>query len=124
MSTNAKIAIHYKTEMVKSIYCHFDGYIKHTGEILFKKYNNLEAAEEMIMHGDMSQLGEDYHSTPYYVKSNGGDHQEVESEIYPNCDKFTNSNPSYFYLYLFKEEDNCWYVRKPESTFKRLEEFV
>ena len=37
MSTNAKIAIHYKTEMVKSVYCHFDGYIKHTGEILFKK---------------------------------------------------------------------------------------
>ena len=55
MGTRSRIGI-YENGAVKSIYCHWDGYIEHNGEILFKHYDTTDKVEELIMLGDLSCL--------------------------------------------------------------------
>ena len=40
MSTRSTIAIENADGTVKKVYCHFDGYIKHNGQILAEHYSN------------------------------------------------------------------------------------
>jgi hypothetical protein len=40
------------------IYCHYDGYIAHTGKILQEHYSSQERVEELVSLGDLSQLAE------------------------------------------------------------------
>ena len=56
MSTNSRIGIYQKGE-IKSIYCHWDGYIEHNGEILNKFYTTEKDVRELIALGDLSVLG-------------------------------------------------------------------
>ena len=56
MSTNSRIGIYNKGE-IKSIYCHWDGYIEHNGAILYRFYSTEEEVKELIALGDLSILG-------------------------------------------------------------------
>jgi hypothetical protein len=40
----------------KSVYCHWDGYLEHNGEILAKHYDS-SLANQLIAMGDLSSLG-------------------------------------------------------------------
>ena len=55
MSTRSSIAI--KTaDGIKSIYCHWDGYVDHNGRILKEHYQSPAKIAELIALGDLSSL--------------------------------------------------------------------
>lgn len=58
MSTNALIGIEEKDGSVKTIYCHFDGYLTWVGRILLESYNTEDRVRELLSLGDISSLGE------------------------------------------------------------------
>ena len=62
MSTRSIIAIEHsdcsETQYL-SIYCHFDGYPSHVGEILKKFYDTTDKVKELLKLGDISYLDED-----------------------------------------------------------------
>ncbi len=41
---------------MKGVYCHYDGYLEHNGEVLLKHYNEHKKVEELISLGDLSVL--------------------------------------------------------------------
>jgi len=41
----------------ESVYCHWDGYPQHNGEILLAHYRTAEAVAELLSFGDISVLG-------------------------------------------------------------------
>ena len=41
----------------ESVYCHWDGYPQHNGEILLTHYRTAEAVAELLSFGDISVLG-------------------------------------------------------------------
>jgi hypothetical protein len=45
------------SKAVKSIYCHWDGYLEHNGSILEKHYSNSPKVNNLIALGDLSSLG-------------------------------------------------------------------
>ena len=56
MATRSSIAI--KTEDgIKSIYCHWDGYIDHNGRILRTYYNTADKINQLMELGNLSSLG-------------------------------------------------------------------
>ncbi len=55
MSTNSTISVKIGNK-IKSIYCHWDGYLSHNGKILLENYNSQEQAEKLIKLGDLSVL--------------------------------------------------------------------
>jgi hypothetical protein len=74
MSTRSRIAIETESGTVKSIYCHFDGYVSGVGKTLFNHYDR-EKLEKLIELGDISSLGESTENTVAY-------HGEIGGKIY------------------------------------------
>ncbi|PLA76504.1 hypothetical protein CYR83_09740 [Ligilactobacillus agilis] len=58
MSTNSNICKLMADGSVKSIYCHWDGYIEHNGRILNQYYRDPQKVEQLLSLGDISVLGE------------------------------------------------------------------
>jgi hypothetical protein len=57
MGTRSTIAIQNEDGTVTGIYCHWDGYLSHNGDILQNHYNTEAAVRELIALGDLSSLG-------------------------------------------------------------------
>jgi hypothetical protein len=58
MGTRSTIAIEYADGTVDQIYCHWDGYLEHNGQILQAHYSDPFKVRQMMDLGDMSSLGE------------------------------------------------------------------
>ena len=56
MSTNSRIAVVQKNGKVKSIYCHWDGYLSGVGQTLVDHYNDEKKANALVKLGDISCL--------------------------------------------------------------------
>lgn len=52
MSTNSTITVKCPDDKLRSIYCHWDGYLEVVGKELLEKYNNQELAELLVSDGD------------------------------------------------------------------------
>lgn len=57
MGTRSRIAIKTESE-IKSIYCHWDGYLSNNGKILLENYNTPEKVSNLINLGYISSLHE------------------------------------------------------------------
>jgi hypothetical protein len=55
MGTRSRIGVMHG-DKVKSVYCHWDGYLEHNGQILQDHYNSARA-NMLVALGDMSSLG-------------------------------------------------------------------
>jgi hypothetical protein len=55
MGTRSRIGVMHG-DVCKSVYCHWDGYLEHNGDILLKHYDSAKA-NELVSLGDLSTLG-------------------------------------------------------------------
>ena len=114
MSTRSAIGM-LKDGKIKTIYCHWDGYINGgVGEILVKFYKTPEVIEKLLALGDISALGE----TPNVGESFTTLDPEVtrpyslRGEVCPATEyKSLTELADYYddvdYIYIFK--DNEWF---------------
>lgn len=108
MATRSTISF-YKEGIVKTIYCHWDGYLSHNGIILLQHYNTIEKIEELFSFGDCSSLDEEISKCEFYAR----DRNETGTECREyNVGSVTNvkqieREESEEYDYLFY--DNCWH---------------
>lgn len=58
MATRSTIAIEHDDGTIHMVYCHWDGYLEHNGQILRKFYSDLATIRHLISYGDISSLGE------------------------------------------------------------------
>ena len=58
MGTRSTIALEFADGTVEQVYCHWDGYLEHNGQILLKHYSDPFKLRDLIDLGDMSSLGE------------------------------------------------------------------
>jgi len=129
MSTNSTIAVLNSNGTVSQIYCHWDGYVSHNGDLLLNFYNNQELAEKLVSLGNLSSLCENIepftepsfgehsfeHPQPevnvYYDRDRGEDNQEPE--IFSSLELFELSFSRQEYNYLWNGSE--WLV-KGEKT--------
>lgn len=114
MGTRSRVAVMHG-EVIKSVYCHYDGYLQYTGEILQKYYDSTlanklvalgdnsgvkETLEEMNFYQDREREQEDVHafmeSTPWTVA-----HSFEEF-----LDQVHGSTCEYYYIM----KDGRWYA--------------
>jgi len=57
MGTRSTIALEFADGTVEQVYCHWDGYLAHNGQILFQYYSNPFILRDLIDMGDISSLG-------------------------------------------------------------------
>ena len=129
MGTRSRIGVMHG-DLVKSVYCHWDGYIAHNGKILNENYTSAQA-NELVALGDLSSLRptigvehafshydtemkqEDYEAlygnmTTFYGRDRGEKNTEFKVahtfvEFLEQCD---NCGAEYYYI----NKDGVWYV--------------
>lgn len=121
MATRSTISILEKNGTVKTIYCHWDGYLSNNGEFLKQYYNTTDKVNELISNGSMSSLRENIEKSVFY-------HRDRNEDLVIN--KFYRIERFYDYLeknseefnYLFDEELNKWKYSIDEApcVFKTL----
>ena len=57
MATRSTIALEFADGTVQQVYCHWDGYLAHNGQILLKHYSDPFVLRDLIDLGDISSLG-------------------------------------------------------------------
>jgi len=82
MGTRSLVGVMHGT-VCKSVYCHYDGYLSYTGQILQKHYDSTKA-NALVARGDNSGVKETLEEMNFY--ENGG----VEGE---DVQEFVNSTP-------------------------------
>lgn len=119
MGTRSTIAVVRADGSVKSVYCHWDGYLSHNGQILLDDYNSQELAEKVTSLGDISFLDKRYDPIGEHSYDNaeegttilyGRDRGEtgVGGNVFWDIDMYNMKNPKQGFDYLFK--DGQWTV--------------
>ena len=135
MATRAIIA-KLDDKGVKAIYNHSDGYLEHAGRILAEHYKDESKVDELIVHGDVSSLGEnigvklDFNDLKsfyenkqcrFYGRDRGEQHRHFdmctdELDLIRFADKSCNADYVYLYAYGY------WYVYSVEdNTYEFVE---
>lgn len=136
MGTRSRIGVMHG-DKVKSVYCHWDGYLEHNGAILQEHYDS-SRANQLVALGDISSLGPeigDKHPfsqfdipeadrvnyanwTTFYGRDRGETGTEWKvahtfDEFYAQCD---NCGAEFYYIM----RDGVWYVGTTYESDARL----
>lgn len=114
MGTRSYIGIVNEDKSIDAIYCHWDGYPSHNGEILINFYNNENAVRELIALGGLSSLEQriapnenEVHTfdnpikgvTVAYHRDRG---EELEIMHFTDCESMINEGIGYIeYFYVW-----------------------
>ena len=110
MATRSRIAIENQDGTVKSIYCHFDGYLDGVGKKLFEHYDR-EKTEKLMELGDISVLKESTLNTIAYHRDRGEDHC---FQTHSRVEALFEMDSSVDYIYCLNRDD-IWLVQKYNS---------
>jgi len=113
MSTRSRIAIENQNGSVKSIYCHFDGYLIGVGRLLKEYYTTQAKVEALIDLGDISALEMTPESTVAYARDRGEDLNFKEFKTVPELfEQGFNSSEQFVYCFT---KNNIWLVMEVGS---------
>jgi hypothetical protein len=112
MATRSLIGIKLDNNIVKTIYCHWDGYPEHNGKLLVDNYNTPAAITELMELGDLSTLD----VTPDKCKAYHRDRKEPWGMVEPRemdastviKDAMNDYNVDYVYIYNNEFEWDCF----------------
>ena len=108
MSTRSLISV-AKNGVIFTSYCHFDGYLTGVGKTLAECYDSQEAAEKLVMGGDMRSVEDDVLNIYRY-----------EGGMGPRIHKGLDLAPGKYdcgqdYEYLFQE--GSWVYREQGESY-------
>jgi hypothetical protein len=135
MGTRSLIGVMHG-DVCKSVYCHWDGYLSHNGQILLEHYDSAKA-NQLVALGNLSSLGKNigekhsfdtYHLTPeereqyrldhgdsctFYGRDRGEEDQawKVDHTFADFLDRAINNGAEYYYIM----QNDTWYVGCPDK---------
>ena len=111
MGTRSTIAIEFADASVSQVYCHWDGYLEHNGQMLQECYTNPFTLRELIDLGDFSSLRETVEETQEGCYSERGEDCSARrymdvTEYFAECQQ-----EEYDYILRQVEGEAVWFVR-------------
>ena len=105
MGTRSRVGVMHGT-VCKSVYCHYDGYLSYTGEILNKHYDS-SMANALVARGDNSGVKETLEDMNFYA-AQGDERAEwmVAHTFEEFLDQVQGSGCEYYYVM----RDGEWYA--------------
>lgn len=112
MATRSTISVLNSDNSVSTVYCHWDGYLRHNGSLLLRHYNNENLARELVARGDVELLGDSVVTTSYLSTHSKTPtvHTSLRSESYHKC------RQEYNYVYC----SDAWYVSQFDEELTLL----
>ena len=143
MGTRSTIALEYADGTVEQVYCHWDGYLEHNGQILQEYYSNPFILRDLIDLGDISSLrptvgtkhafsrlevpmdGEAYDKlygdmTTFYGRDRGED--GVSAKKFASYEDYLLNHQYEEYEYILRSVggEAVWFVADHSNDFKPL----
>jgi hypothetical protein len=123
MATRSRIAVMHG-DKVKSVYCHWDGYLAYNGKMLQAHYNSAKA-NELVALGDLSSLQPEIgEAHPFGHHGTGMSNEEYEAKFGNMCtfygrdrdEKGTEFRVAHTFAEFLEQCDNCgaeyYYIMK------------
>ena len=128
MGTHSRIGVMHG-DVVKSVYCHYDGYLEHNGRILQEYYDSARA-NHLVALGDLSSLcpeiepGKDHHSFDnpkqgvcvFYGRDR--DEDGVDFKVAHTFAAFLDQVEACGAEYYYIMRDGVWYCGSPDKGSK------
>ena len=125
MGTHSRIGVMHG-DVVKSVYCHYDGYLEHNGRILQEHYDSARA-NHLVALGDLSSLcpeiepGNDSHSFDnpkagvcvFYGRDR--DEDSVDFKVAHTFAAFLDQVEACGAEYYYIMRDGVWYCGSPDK---------
>jgi len=147
MATRSTIALEYADGTVQAVYCHWDGYLAHNGQILLKHYSNPFVLRDLIDLGDISslrpQIGTKHAFSHFDTEMTQEDYYALYSEMttfYGRDRGETGTNAKQFkdyedyllnhqfeeYDYILRNDNGVpvWFVSDHDGDFVTLESAI
>jgi len=105
MGTRSRVAVMHG-DVCKSVYCHYDGYLDYTGEILNKHYDST-LANALVARGDNSGVKETLEEMNFY--SDRGE-TDVSWQVAHTFEEFLEQVESCGAEYYYVLRDGVWYA--------------
>jgi hypothetical protein len=116
MATRSLIGMNLDNGITKIIYCHWDGYPEHNGQLLMNNYTSPSAVFDLLELGDLSSLAETPATCKAYHRDRNEPYGMVEArDVDP--DQLMNVGCDYGvdYVYVYNNE-NEWDCFTVEGT--------
>jgi len=110
MGTRSTIALEFADGTVSQVYCHWDGYLDHNGEILNKSYMDPFKVKELVERGAMSSLDANVDGCSFYAEDRG---EELCVNRYQDVTEYFEECQQEEYDYILRPVGGVpvWYVR-------------
>ena len=105
MGTRSRVGVMHG-DVCKSVYCHFDGYLDYTGEILQKHYDST-LANALVARGDNSGVKETLEEMNFY--SDRGE-TDVSWQVAHTFEEFLEQVEGCCGEYYYVMRDGVWYA--------------
>ena len=105
MGTRSRVAVMHG-DVCKSVYCHYDGYLEYTGEILQKHYDSA-AANDLVSRGDNSGVKESVLEMNFYSERGETD---VDWQVAHSFEEFLEQVDRCCGEYYYVMRDGVWYA--------------
>jgi hypothetical protein len=105
MGTRSRVGVMHG-DVVKSVYCHFDGYLEYTGQILLKHYDSTKA-NLLVSLGDNSGVKETVEEMNFY-KDRG--EEDVSWQVAHSFEEFLEQVDGCCGEYYYVMRDGVWYA--------------
>ena len=128
MGTRSTIALEFADSTVQQIYCHWDGYLEHNGQILQKHYSDPFKLRDLIDLGDMSSLGERIGTQHAFDKAPEGEctfylrdrkEQGCKAKSFVDFQHYLVNHQYQEYEYILRKDGN-WYVKQHDNEYESL----
>ncbi len=124
MATRSTIAMEQPDGRVMQVYCHWDGYLDHNGELLQDHYTDRAKVLALMMLGSISSLREEIGQahdfdarydredpkakwTVAYGRDRG--ESDTEAAVFANYEAYVKDHQYEEFEYIFRSDDQ-WYV--------------
>ena len=105
MGTRSRVAVMHG-DVCKSVYCHYDGYLEHTGRVLLKHWDSA-AVNALIERGDNSGVQETLEEMNFYADRGEDD---VGYQVAHTFEEFLDQVEGCFGEYYYIMRDGVWYA--------------
>jgi len=105
MGTRSRVAVMHG-DVCKSVYCHYDGYLEYTGQILNKHYSSSQA-NALIARGDNSGVKETVEEMNFYADRG---EEGVSWQVAHSFEEFLAQVHGCGAEYYYVMQDGVWYV--------------
>ena len=124
MGTRSTIALEFADKSVEQVYCHWDGYLEHNGQILAKHYMDPFKVKELVALGGFSSLDKTVEETAVTAYTQRG--EDIRIEKFVDFQDYLAHHQYEEYDYILRNIDGkaTWFVSDHDGAYVELEQAI